>query len=41
MTWCFKDETSQYADAILDSLEIVTAIPAAKQLNLLKLLYFV
>ncbi|MBW2740872.1 MAG: type II toxin-antitoxin system VapC family toxin [Deltaproteobacteria bacterium] len=24
MTWCFKDETSQYADAILDSLEIVT-----------------
>ena len=24
MTWCFKDETSQYADAILDSLEIAT-----------------
>jgi predicted nucleic acid-binding protein len=24
MTWCFKDETSQYADAILDSLEVST-----------------
>jgi hypothetical protein len=24
MTWHFKDETSQYADAILDSLEIAT-----------------
>ena len=24
MTWCFKDEINQYADAILDSLEIST-----------------
>lgn len=22
MTWCFKDEANQYADAILDSLEV-------------------
>jgi len=22
MTWCFKDKTNQYADAILDSLEV-------------------
>ena len=26
MTWCFKDETSQYSDSILDKLEISTAI---------------
>ena len=26
MSWCFKDEISQYADAILDSLEVSTAI---------------
>jgi len=26
MTWCFKDETSQYADAILDRLEMSTAV---------------
>ena len=26
MMWCFKDETSQYADAILDSLEVSTAV---------------
>ena len=26
MTWCFKDEASQYADFILDSLEHFTAI---------------
>jgi len=26
MTWCFKDEVSQYADSILDSLEHFTAI---------------
>jgi len=26
MTWCFKDETSQYADAILDKLEVSTAV---------------
>jgi predicted nucleic acid-binding protein len=26
MTWCFKDEASQYADSILDSLEHFTAI---------------
>lgn len=26
MTWCFKDETSPYADAILDRLEVSTAI---------------
>ena len=26
MTWCFKDETSKYADAILDSLEVSTAV---------------
>jgi len=24
--WCFKDETNQYADAILDSLEVSTAV---------------
>lgn len=24
MTWCFKDEASKYADAILDSLEMST-----------------
>lgn len=26
MSWCFKDETNQYADAILDSLEASTAV---------------
>ncbi|WDN89149.1 hypothetical protein BuS5_02117 [Desulfosarcina sp. BuS5] len=26
MTWCFKDEVSQYADFVLDSLEHFTAI---------------
>ena len=26
MTWCFKDEASQYADSILDSLEQYTAL---------------
>ena len=26
MTWCFKDETSKYADAILDSLEVSIAV---------------
>ena len=26
MAWCFKDETNQYADAILDSLEVITAV---------------
>jgi len=26
MSWCFKDETSQYADAILDTLKESTAI---------------
>jgi len=26
MAWCFQDETSQYADAILDSLEVFKAI---------------
>jgi len=26
MTWCFKDEASQYADSILDILEHFTAI---------------
>jgi predicted nucleic acid-binding protein len=26
MTWCFKDETSQYADAVLDRLENHTAL---------------
>ena len=26
MTWCFKDETSQYTDAILDRLEMSTAV---------------
>jgi len=25
MSWCFKDETSQYTDAILDILEVSTA----------------
>lgn len=25
MRWCFKDETNQYADAILNSLELSTA----------------
>ena len=25
MTWCFKDETNQYADAVLDSLETAKA----------------
>ncbi len=25
MTWCFKDETSKYTDAILDTLEFSTA----------------
>ena len=24
--WCFKDETNRYADAILDSLEVSTAV---------------
>jgi len=29
MSWCFKDETNQYTDAILDRLENVTAyVPA-------------
>jgi len=26
MTWCFKDEINQYADAILDRLEVSTAV---------------
>ncbi|MBW1926760.1 MAG: type II toxin-antitoxin system VapC family toxin [Deltaproteobacteria bacterium] len=26
MAWCFEDETSQYADAILDRLEVSTAV---------------
>ncbi len=26
MTWCFKDETNHYADAILGSLEMFTAV---------------
>jgi predicted nucleic acid-binding protein len=26
MTWCFKDETSKYADAILDSLDVSIAV---------------
>ena len=26
MTWCFKDETNHYADAVLDSLEMFTAV---------------
>ena len=26
LIWCFKDETNQYADAILDSLEVSTAV---------------
>jgi len=26
MSWCFKDEANQYADAILDRLEESTAI---------------
>ncbi len=26
MTWCFKDETSQYADVILDILEVSAGI---------------
>jgi len=26
MSWCFKDESNQYADAILDSLEESTAV---------------
>ena len=26
MTWCLKDETSKYADAILDSLEVSIAV---------------
>ena len=26
ITWCFKDEASQYADSVLDSLEHFTAI---------------
>lgn len=26
MSWCFKDETNQYADAILDKLSEVTAV---------------
>lgn len=26
MSWCFKDEISQYADTILDSLEVSTAV---------------
>ena len=25
MTWCFKDEKNQYADSVLDSLELSTA----------------
>ena len=25
MTWCFKDETNQYADSVLDTLEFSTA----------------
>ena len=25
MAWCFEDETSQYTEAILDSLEVLTA----------------
>ena len=24
MTWCFKDEANQYADSVLDRLEIAT-----------------
>jgi len=26
LMWCFKDETNRYADAILDSLEVSTAV---------------
>ncbi len=26
MSWCFKDETSRYADAVLDSLALSTAV---------------
>ncbi len=26
MTWCFKDQINQYADAILDRLEVSTAV---------------
>ena len=26
MSWCFKDETNQYSDAVLDSLSESTAI---------------
>ena len=26
MAWCFEDETSQYADTVLDKLEVSTAI---------------
>ena len=26
MAWCFEDETSQYTDAILDRLEVSTAV---------------
>jgi predicted nucleic acid-binding protein len=29
MTWCFKDEVNQYADAVLDSLMDATAIVPA------------
>jgi hypothetical protein len=29
MTWCFKDEANQYADAVLNSLiEAVAIVPA-------------
>ncbi len=29
MAWCFKDETSQYADSVLDCLNLFTAfVPA-------------
>jgi len=39
MTWCFKDETSQYADAILDRFEISTGfVPSIWPLEVCNLL---
>jgi predicted nucleic acid-binding protein len=39
MTWCFKDETSPYADAVLDSLsEAIAVVPAIWPLEVVNVL---
>ena len=39
MTWCFEDEASPYADAVLDSLsEAVAVVPAIWPLEVVNVL---